>query len=73
MSKSAFDRSQKRSVSLLSITIQYRLAASIPAIILPLFLQPISWTSLAVLVVGGGVAVAYVKYLKAEKAKGVFD
>lgn len=45
VSKSAFDRSQKRS--------------------------PISWTSLLVLVVGGGVAVFYVKYLKTLKEKEI--
>ena len=63
VSESAFDRSQKRSVKFEQLQRSLRYQCFHP-------LQPISWTSLAVLVVGGGIAVIYVKHLKALKEKG---
>ena len=40
------------------------------SLLVDLFLQPISWTSLALMVVGGGLAVLYARKLKREKEEG---
>lgn len=74
VSKKAFDRSQKRSVSSPSPSVSCALHSLDLSRYPPsLLLQPISWTSLAVLIVGGGIAVLYVKYLKKEKEKGMIQ
>ena len=39
-------------------------------VLVGLFLQPISWTSLGLMVIGGGLAVLYARKLKREKEAG---